>query len=75
MIGVGKMGTDKKKQIRIIKHGMAGSIPESKAVSEERQKKDAMADLICSVSGWVAGFKRRRRPDPRITFQTHFKEA
>ena len=36
------MGTDKKKQIRIIKHGMAGSIPESKAVSEERQKKDAM---------------------------------
>ena len=45
------MGTDKKTQIRIIKQGMAGSIPESKAVSEERQKKDAMADLICSVSG------------------------
>ena len=32
------MGTDKKTQIRIIKQGMAGSIPESKAVSEERQK-------------------------------------
>ena len=69
------MGTDKKTQIRIIKQGMAGSIPESKAVSEERQKKDAMADLICSVSGWVAEFKRGRRPDPSITFQTQFKEA
>jgi hypothetical protein len=69
------MGTDKKTQIRIIKQGMAGSIPESKAVSEARQKKDAMADLICSVSGWVTEFKRRRRPDPRIIFQTQFKEA
>ena len=69
------MGTDKKTQIRIIKQGMSVSMPESKAVSEERQKKDAMADLICSVSGWVAEFKRRRRPDPRITFQTQFKEA
>jgi hypothetical protein len=69
------MGTDKKTQIRIIKQGMSVSIPESKAVSEEWQKKDAMADLICSVSGWVAEFKRRRRPDPRITFQTQFKEA
>ena len=69
------MGTDKKTQIRIIKQGMAGSISESKAVSEERPKKDAMADLICSVSGWVAEFKRRRRPNPRITFQTQFKEA
>jgi len=69
------MGTDKKTQIRIIKQGMAGSIPESQPVSEERQKKDAMAELICSVSGWVAEFKGRRRPDPRITFQTLFKEA
>ena len=69
------MGTDKKTQIRIIKQGMVGSIPESQAVSEERQKKDAMAELICSVSGWVAEFKERRRPDPRITFQTLFKEA
>ena len=69
------MGTDKKTQIRIIKQGMAGSIPESKAVSEERQKKDAMADLICSISGWVAEFKRRRRPDPRITFQTLFEKV
>jgi len=59
------MGTDKKTQIRIIKQGIAGSIPESQAVSEERQ----------SVSGWVAQFKGRRRPDPRITFQTLFKEA
>ena len=54
---------------------MAGSIPESQAVSEERQKKDATAELICSVSGWVAEFKGGRRPDPRITFQTLFKEA
>jgi hypothetical protein len=69
------MGTNKKTQIRIIKQGMAGSIPESKGVSEERQKKDAIADLICSVFGWVAEFKGRRRPDPRITLQTQFKEA
>jgi len=58
------MGTDKKTQIRIIKQAMAGRIPESQAVSEERQKKDAIAE-----------FKGRRRPDPRITFQTLFKEA
>ena len=69
------MGTDKKTQIRIIKQGIAGSISESKALSQERQKKDAMADVICSVSGWVAEFKRGRRPDPSITFQTQFKEA
>jgi hypothetical protein len=58
------MGTDKKTQIRIIKQAMAGSIPLSQAVSEERQKKDAIAE-----------FKGRRRPDPKITFQTLFKEA
>ena len=69
------MGTDKKTQIRIIKQGMAGRLPEAQAVSEERQRKDAMVELICSVSGWVAKFKGRRRPDPRITFQTLFKEA
>ena len=51
------MGTDKKTQIRIIKQGKAGSIPESQAVSEERQKKDAMAELICSVSGWANELK------------------
>lgn len=44
------MGTDKKTQIRIIKPAIAGSIPESQAVSEEKQKKDAMAE-----------FKGRRR--------------
>ena len=69
------MGTDKKTQIRIIKQGMAGNIPESQAVSEKRQKKHAMTELICSVFGCVAEFKGRRRPDPRITFQTLFKEA
>jgi hypothetical protein len=58
------MGTDKRTQIRIIKQGMAGSIPESQAVSEERQKKDAIAE-----------FKGTHRPDPRITFQTLFKET
>ena len=69
------MGTDKKTEIRIIEQGMAGSIPELQAVSEERQKKNAIVELICSVSGWVAEFKGRRRPDARITFQTLFKEA
>ena len=69
------MGTDKKTQIRIIKQGMAGSIPESQAVSGESQRKDAMAELICSVSGWGAKFKGRRRPDPSITFETLIKEA
>ncbi len=34
-----------------------------------------MAELIGSVSGWVAEFKGRRRPDPRITFQALFKEV
>ncbi len=64
------MGTGKKTQIRIIKQGIAGNIPESQAspVSRERPKKDPMAELICSVSGWMAEFKERRRPDPRITF-------
>ena len=75
MSEVGKMVTDKNTQIRIIKQVMAGGIPESQPVSEERQKKDATAELICSVSGWVAEFKGGRRPDPRITFQTLFKEA
>jgi hypothetical protein len=69
------MGIDKKTQITIITQGMAGRLPESQAVSEERQSKDAMVELICSVSGWVAEFKGRRWPDPRITFQTLFKEA
>ena len=72
---VGKMGTDKKTQIRIIKQGMAGNSPESQAVSGERRKKDAMAEVICSVSGWVAKFKGRRLPDPRIIFQTLFKQV
>jgi hypothetical protein len=56
------MGTDS--QTRIVKQGMAASIRESRAVSEERQKEDAMAE-----------FKGRRRLDPGITFQTLFKEA
>jgi hypothetical protein len=71
------MGTGRKKQIRIIKQGKAGSIQESHAapVSGERPKEDPMAELIRSVSGWVAEFKERRRPDPRITFQALFKEV
>ena len=71
------MGTGKKTQIRIIKQGIAGSIAESRAaaVSGERQKNDPMAELICSVSGWVAEFRERRRPDPRITFQALFKKV
>jgi hypothetical protein len=53
------METGRKTQIRIIKQGIAGNIPESQAspVSRERPKKDPMAE-----------FKERRRPDPRITF-------
>jgi hypothetical protein len=70
------MGTGKKKQIRIIKQGMAGNIPKSEAapVSRERPKKDPKAELIFSISGWVTKFKERRRLDPRITFQALFKE-
>jgi hypothetical protein len=34
-----------------------------------------MAELICSVSEWVAEFNGRRRPGPRITFQALFREA
>ena len=71
------MGTGKKTQIRIIKQGIAGSIAESQVavVSGERQKSDPTAELICSVSGWVAEFRERRRPDPRITFQALFKKV
>jgi hypothetical protein len=71
------MGTGRKTQIRIIKQGIAGKIPESQAVpvSGERPKEDPMAELICNVSVWVAEFKERRRPDPRITFQALFKEV
>ena len=71
------MRTGRKKQIRIIKQGIAGTIPESQVspVSRDRPKKDPMAELICSVSGWVAEFKERRRPDPRVTFQALFKKV
>ena len=71
------MGTGKKTQIRIVKQGIAGTIAEAQAaaVSGERQKKDPRAELICSISGWIAEFKERRRPDPRITFQALFKEV
>ncbi|MDX6528787.1 MAG: hypothetical protein QOH41_1077 [Blastocatellia bacterium] len=71
------MGTGRKTRIRIIKRGTAGNIPESQAalVPREKPMKDPMADLFRSVSGWVAEFKQRRRPDPRITFQALFKEV
>ena len=71
------MGTGGKTQIRIIKQGITGNIPESQAapVSRKRPKKDPMAELICSVSGWVAEFKERRRLDPRTTFQALFKDV
>ena len=71
------MGTGGKTRIRIIKRGTAGNIPESQAAPVPREKpmKDPMAGLFCSVSGWVAEFKQRRRPDPRITFQALFKEV
>ena len=68
------MGTGR---IRIIKRGTASNIPESQAAPapKETPVKDPMAELICSVSGWVAEYKERRRPDPRITFQALFKEV
>ena len=66
------MGTDKKTQIRIIKQAMAGSIPESQAVSEERQKKDAMAE-ICSVSGWVPSLKEGVGPIRGSHFKLYLK--
>jgi len=71
------MRTGRKTQIRIIKQGIASNIPGSQAalISREGPKKDPMAELTCSVSGWVAEFRERRRPDPRITFQALFKEV
>jgi hypothetical protein len=64
-------------RVRIIKQGTASNIPKSQAapVPGEKRMKDPMADLFSSVSGWVAEFKQRRRPDPRITFQALFKEV
>jgi hypothetical protein len=75
-IEVEHMGTIGKTQIRIIKQGTTSKIPEPQASSVPREKpmKDPMAELICSVSEWVAEFKERRRPDPRITFQALFKK-
>jgi hypothetical protein len=70
------MGTGRKTQIRIIKQRTSSNIPASQAAPVPREKpvKDPMTKLICGVSGWVAEFKERRRPDPRITFQALFKE-
>jgi hypothetical protein len=68
------MGTGR---VRIIKRGTASNInlPQSAPVPREKHEKDPMAELICNISGWVAEFKERRRPDPRITFQALFKEV
>jgi hypothetical protein len=77
MIEVEDMGTGGKTKIRIIKRGTASKIHELQAapVPGEKPMKDPMVDLFRSVSGWVAEFKQRRRPDPRITFQALFKEV
>jgi hypothetical protein len=77
VIEVEHMGTGRKTQIRIIKRGTASNIPASQAAPLPGKKpmKDPMAVLISNVSGWVAEFKARRRPDPRITFQALFKKA
>jgi len=70
------MGTGRKTKIRIIKQGTASNIPELEAVPVPVKKpKDPMAEWFCSISGWVAEFQQRRRPDPRITFQALFKEV
>jgi len=77
VIEVEHMGTGRKTQIRIIKQATVSNIPESQAtpVSREKPMKDPMAELACNVSGWVAEFKEKRRPDPKITFQALFKEV
>jgi hypothetical protein len=71
------MGTGRKRQIRIIKRGTASNIPASQAAPDPEAKpvKDPMAELICSISGWVAEFRERRRPDPKIAFQALFKRV
>ena len=70
------MRTSRKTQIRIIKQGTTSKISEPQAFSvpTEKPMKDPRAELICSVSEWVAEFRERRRPDPRITFQALFKK-
>ena len=77
IIEVEHMGTGGKTKIRIIKRGTASNIHELHAapLPGEKPIKDPMAELFCSVSGWVAEFKQRHRPDPRITFQALFKES
>jgi len=71
------METGRKTQIKIIKQETASDTLKSQAAPVPREKpvKDPKAELICSVSGWVAEFKERRRPDPRITFKALFKEV
>jgi len=70
------MGTGRKTPIRIIKRGTVSNIRESQApVSREKPMKDPTAELTFNVSGWVAEYKERRRPDPKITFQALFKEV
>lgn len=66
------MGT---RRIRIIKQGTVTNRPQAQAatVPGEKPAKDPMAELIRSVSGWVAEFKERRRLDPRIAIQALFK--
>jgi len=77
IIEVAHVETGGKTKIRIIKRGTANSIHELHAapLPGEKPIKDPMAELFCSVSGWVAEFKQRHRPDPRITFQALFKEV
>jgi len=75
MIEVEDMGTGRKTQIRIIKRGSNIRKSPAAPVPGAKRMKDPMADLFSSVSGWVAEFKQRRRPHPRIIFQALFKEV
>lgn len=62
-------------RIRIIKQGTANNIPQSQSAPVPGEKPEKAPNrVICNVSGWVAEFKERRRLDPRITFQSLFKE-
>jgi hypothetical protein len=77
LMEVGDMGTFRQTQIRIVKKGSASEIPgpQAEPVPTENRAKDPTAEVIRSISGWVAEFKERRRPDPWITFQSLFKEV
>ena len=77
MIERSNMRTGRNTQIRIIKQGNARNLTESTVlpVAGAKPMKDPMAELFCRVAGWVAEFKQRRGPDPRVAFRALFKQV